>query len=183
MVCTVYCAGDVTSSSALQTVGSVVTGTLGSNAPLSPSDTTPVDASLPHISLLGNGTRFVDVTGHSIILDNVGFASTWVDPGATALDLNAYGIMVDLTSNLQSFGVGGVNTSIATNPAAVFGFSVEYHVSGGNVWWLVLGVAVFCYIDIQLECWVSHPDNTSKLPCLINKLRHTTAFWCLTFSD
>lgn len=123
------CSGNITGLSALQAVGSTVIVSLGSNAPALPSNVPPVDTSPPRISLLGNGTRFLDTSGHSVMLDLVEFSSVWMDPGATALDLNAYGIQVNLTSALQRFGSAKVDTSIATPPGAVFGFSVEYHVS------------------------------------------------------
>lgn len=121
--------GNLTSSPAFQDIASTFAETLGSNAPALPSNIPPVDTSAPHISLLGNGTQYVDMSGNSVMLDLVEFNSKWLDPGATALDLNAFGIQVDLSSALRRFGVGGVNTSIVTPPGAIFGFSVEYHVS------------------------------------------------------
>lgn len=102
---------------------------LESNAPTQPSNVLPIDDSSPRITLLGNGTQSISNSGNVVMLDLVEYESAWLDPGARALDFDANGIQVDLTSSLQHFGVAGVNTNHVTPVGEEFGFSVEYGVS------------------------------------------------------
>lgn len=57
------------------------------------------------------------------MLDTVVFRSTWVDPGATAFDQ----VDGNLTSSIQSFGAGAVDTSVPTMAGST-GYVVEYAV-------------------------------------------------------
>jgi hypothetical protein len=57
------------------------------------------------------------------MLDTVTFRSPWVDPGATAFDQ----VDGNLTSSIQSFGAGAVDTSVPTLAGSP-GFVVEYAV-------------------------------------------------------
>jgi zinc transporter 1/2/3 len=57
------------------------------------------------------------------MLDTVPFRSPWVDPGATAFDL----VDGNLTSSIQSYGAGAVDTSVPTMAGGT-GYVVEYAV-------------------------------------------------------
>lgn len=84
-----------------------------------PADTTP-----PKLVLLGSGRAALTATGAVVLMVNVTWNAAWQDPGATAVDA----IDGDLTSSIQSFGAGAVDTSIPTPPGKDFSYVVEYYV-------------------------------------------------------
>lgn len=62
--------------------------------------------------------------GAAIMMDNATWKSTWEDPGASAFDA----VDGNLTSRVQSFGAGAVDTSMPTAPGRDFSYVVEYAV-------------------------------------------------------
>jgi hypothetical protein len=58
------------------------------------------------------------------MFDTVAYKSAWKDPGASAVDA----VDGDLSTSIQSFGVGAVDASVPTAPGKDFGFVVEYYV-------------------------------------------------------
>lgn len=84
----------------------------------------PVDKTPPKLKLLGSGTAAISATGAVIMMDNVTWKSTWTDPGASAIDA----VDGDLSSSVQSYGAGAVDTGTPTAPNKEFSFVVEYYV-------------------------------------------------------
>jgi zinc transporter 1/2/3 len=74
--------------------------------------------------MLGSGQAALTATGAAVLVVNVTWKSVWQDPGATAVDA----VDGDLTSSIQSFGAGAVDTSVPTAPGKDFSYVVEYYV-------------------------------------------------------
>ena len=89
-------------------------------------DTVPVDTTPPSITILGNGTKGYLASGDPVMMDSVLFLSSWTDPGATALDVDAFGNTVNVTSSITFSGA--VDTSQPTPPSQQFGFLIDYEV-------------------------------------------------------
>ncbi len=56
------------------------------------------------------------------------YQATWTDPGAVALDVNAFGATVNLTSRVAADGAGRVDTGVVTPPGSSFGYVITYTV-------------------------------------------------------
>lgn len=84
----------------------------------------PPDKTPPKLVMLGSGRPALTATGAAVLMVDVTWKSVWQDPGATAVDA----VDGDLSSSIQSFGAGAVDTSIPTAPGKDFGFVVEYYV-------------------------------------------------------
>jgi hypothetical protein len=54
--------------------------------------------------------------------------SDWSDPGAVATDIDAYGVLWNMSEALSTDGVARVNTSSPTPPGAPYSFSISYTV-------------------------------------------------------
>ncbi|KAG2451339.1 hypothetical protein HYH02_003943 [Chlamydomonas schloesseri] len=102
----------------------------GRTAAAAPRDTSP-----PRIKLRGSGKPGVSPIGEPVMVDEVAYGSgDWIDPGATATDVNAYGVTLDVTTAVRQYGAAKVDTSSATPPDAPYGFAVQYTVedAAGN---------------------------------------------------
>ncbi|KAG2430825.1 hypothetical protein HXX76_009800 [Chlamydomonas incerta] len=105
-------------------------GSSGRTAVAAPRDTAP-----PRIILLGSGRPGVSPAGEPVMLHELAYGSgDWADPGATATDVDAYGVTVDVTSAIRRYGAARVDTASATPPDAAYGFAVQYTVedAAGN---------------------------------------------------
>lgn len=90
-----------------------------------PADTTP-----PVLTLRGSGLLAITARGISVMIDEVQWRSAWSDPGATAVD-NVDG---NVSSQVQSYGAGAVDTSRPTAAGQNFSAAVQYYVqdAAGN---------------------------------------------------
>ncbi|WIA43294.1 hypothetical protein OEZ86_009795 [Tetradesmus obliquus] len=85
----------------------------------------PADKTPPQLKLLGNGTAAVTPAGAIMLMESVAWRSSWEDAGAAATDA----VDGNLTSKVQAFGAGAVDTSLPTPPDKAFSYVVEYSVA------------------------------------------------------
>ncbi|WIA22837.1 hypothetical protein OEZ85_001227 [Tetradesmus obliquus] len=85
----------------------------------------PADKTPPQLKLLGNGTAAVTPAGAIILMESVAWRSSWEDAGAAATDA----MDGNVTSRVQAFGAGAVDTSLPTPPDKAFSYVVEYSVA------------------------------------------------------
>jgi hypothetical protein len=83
-----------------------------------------VDSTPPSLTLNGNGVRAITSKGVVVMIDDVGWGSPWIDPGATALDA----VDGNLTGVVSAFGAGGVSTDRPTPASSSFSYVVQYSV-------------------------------------------------------
>jgi hypothetical protein len=55
--------------------------------------------------------------------------SAWQDPGATATDADAYGVIRNITDVVSAEGVAKVDTSMPTPPGVAYSFMITYMVT------------------------------------------------------
>eukprot|EP00798_Chlamydomonas_sp_ICE-L_P008476 gene8476-4837_t len=84
-----------------------------------------IGTALPRVTLLGTGQAALTSTGETVMIDEIPFDSKWKDPGATAIGY-PYGVPVDITASVTSFGAGAVDTLLATPPAKNYSFLITY---------------------------------------------------------
>ncbi|PNW72097.1 hypothetical protein CHLRE_16g682550v5 [Chlamydomonas reinhardtii] len=127
----------------------------------------PRDTSPPRIMLRGSGKPGVSPLGEPVMMEEVVYGSgDWTDPGASATDVNAYGVTVDVTDAIRRYGAAKVDTTSATPLDAPYGFAVLYTVEdvAGNAavpaWRLIRVVCImpetFCTTaDGDRQCTVN----------------------------
>ncbi|GIM11176.1 hypothetical protein Vretimale_14689 [Volvox reticuliferus] len=117
-------------------LGSVTSTLTGSSRSTSSGGTSsrpvlPVvqDTVPPRLILAGTGQIAMNRQGHAIMFHDVPYGSEWIHPGVFAEDANEYGITVNISDRIQSYGVAAVDTTVATPPTALYGFRIQYTVT------------------------------------------------------
>ncbi|GLC58893.1 hypothetical protein PLESTB_001414500 [Pleodorina starrii] len=105
------------------------------------------------------------------MIDDVPYGHQWIHTGATATDVNEYGVIVDISARIQSFGAAAVDTSVATPPTLSYSYAVQYTVTdeAGNsatpAWRLIRIVCV----QPEVYCTSLDLDTGSTLGrCTVN---------------
>ncbi|GIL59280.1 hypothetical protein Vafri_14181 [Volvox africanus] len=128
----------------------------------------PKDRFPPRIILMGSGWVALSSRGEALMFEDVPYGSTWKHKGATATDVNEYGISVDISSRVQSYGAAAIDTSMVTPPGETHSFAVQYTVTdlAGNAatpaWRLI---RIVCLAP-EVYCTSSANDDDDDLPLL-----------------